>query len=86
MATESFKTLEAGFEAWNRSDIDAVMESFSDDVVWRTGAQMPDIDLVYEGRDGVRHFFKEFTDPSDEISIEIEDMIEARREAGLTDG
>jgi hypothetical protein len=47
---------------------------------------MPDIDLVYEDRDGVRRFFKEFTDPWDEISIEIEDMIEARREAGLTDG
>jgi hypothetical protein len=46
---------------------------------------MPDIDLVYEGRDGVRRF-KEFTGPWDEISIEIEDMIEARREAGLTDG
>jgi ketosteroid isomerase-like protein len=80
MATESFKTLEAGFEAWNRGDIDAVMESFSDDVVWRTGAQMPDIDLVYEGRDGVRRFFKEFTDPWDEISIEIEDLIDEQED------
>jgi hypothetical protein len=29
------------------------MEKFREDVVWRTGAQIPDVDLVYEGHDGV---------------------------------
>ena len=80
MHTESFKTLEAGFEAWNRRDIDSVMERFSEEIVWWSGAQIPDVDPVYEGHAGVRRFFREFVDPWDEISIEIEDVIDDRED------
>ena len=80
MPTESFKTLEASFEAWNRGDIDAVMENVSEEVVWRTGGQIPDIEAVYEGRDGVRRFFEQFIDPWDEISARIEEVIEDRED------
>ena len=80
MPTESFKTLEAGVAAWNRRDIDAVMENLSADIVWRTGGQIPDIEAVYEGHDGVRRFFGEFVDPWDEISIGIEEVIDDRED------
>jgi hypothetical protein len=58
--TESFKGLEAAIEAWNRRDIDTVMERINEDVVWRTGDQFPDIESVYEGHEGVRRFFQIF--------------------------
>lgn len=80
MPTESFKTLEAGIEAWNRRDIDRVIQNLSEDIVWVTGGQIPDIDPLYEGHDGVRRFFREFVDPWDEISIKIEDVIEDRED------
>jgi ketosteroid isomerase-like protein len=78
--TESFKTLEAAFEAWNRRDVDTVMEYVTEDVVWRTGRQLPDIDSVYEGHAGVRRFFRDFVEPWEEISVEIADVIEDRED------
>jgi ketosteroid isomerase-like protein len=78
--SESFKTLEAAFEAWNRRDIDSVMKYVTEDVVWRTGGQIPDIEPVYEGHTGVRRFFSQFLDPWEEISIKIEDVIEDRED------
>jgi ketosteroid isomerase-like protein len=80
MPTESFRNLERGVDAWNRRDVDTVMESFTEDVVWRTGGQIPDIESVYKGHEGVRRFFSQFVDPWEEISIEIEDVIEDRED------
>jgi ketosteroid isomerase-like protein len=80
MASRSFRTLEAGFEAWNRRDFDSVMESFSEDVVWRTGDLMPDVESVYEGTAGVRQFFRDFIEPWEEISVEIEEVVEDRED------
>jgi ketosteroid isomerase-like protein len=80
MATESMKRLEAGIEAWNRRDIDAALEHFSEDTVWRTGGQPPDVEDVYEGHEGVRRFFERFMDPWDQISISIEDVFEDTEE------
>jgi ketosteroid isomerase-like protein len=78
--TESFKTLQAAFEAWNRRDIDAVLQYLREDVVWRTGRNLPDVDAVYKGHSGVRRFFREFMEPWDEISVEILDVIEDRED------
>lgn len=83
MPTKSFKTLESAFEAWNRRDIDTVMEYVTEDVVWQTGRQLPDIDSVYEGHAGVRRFFREFVEPWEEISIEITDVIEDREDQAV---
>jgi ketosteroid isomerase-like protein len=80
MPTESFRNLELGFEAWNRRDVDAVMEVLSEDVVWEAGGQFPGIESVFEGHDGVRRFFRQFADPWEEISIQIEDVIDDRED------
>jgi ketosteroid isomerase-like protein len=78
--TESFKSLEAAFEAWNRRDVDTVMEYLTEDVVWRTGRNLPDVAAVYEGHEGVRRFFREFMEPWEEISVEIDEVIEDRED------
>jgi ketosteroid isomerase-like protein len=78
--SESFKNLEKGFEAWNQRDVDAVMEVLREDIVWRTGGQLPDIELVYEGHAGVRRFFEQFADPWEEISVQILEVIEDRED------
>jgi ketosteroid isomerase-like protein len=80
MATESFRTLEAAIDAWNRRDVETTLVNIREDVVWRTARSMPDIDRVYEGHDGLRRFFSDFSEPWEEISIQIEDVIEDRDE------
>jgi predicted SnoaL-like aldol condensation-catalyzing enzyme len=37
---------------------------------------MPDIDQVYEGHDGLRRFLNDFSEPWQEISIRLEEVIE----------
>src|SRR5262245_16874952 len=80
MPSESFKRLQQGIEAWNRGDIDAAVENLHEDIVWRTGGQFPDVEAVYEGREGVRRFFREFSEPWDEVTAEIEEVIEDRED------
>jgi ketosteroid isomerase-like protein len=80
MATESMKGLREALAAWNCQDTEAVMEYVNEDVVWRTGGQIPDLEAVYEGRDGVRRFFEQFVEPWEEISIEIEDVLDDRED------
>src|SRR5262245_44369527 len=80
MATESLRNFETAIDAWNRRDVEATLENIRKDVVWRTARSMPDIDLVYEGHEGLRRFFRDFSEPWDEISIELEHVIEDRDE------
>jgi ketosteroid isomerase-like protein len=80
VATESFRIFEAAIEAWNRGDIETTLVNIREDVVWRTARSMPDIDQVYEGHDGLRRFFRDFSEPWEEISIKLEDVIEDRDE------
>jgi ketosteroid isomerase-like protein len=80
MATESLRILEAAIEAWNRRDVEATLVNIREDVVWRTARSMPDIDRVYRGHGGLRRFFRDFSEPWEEISIQIEDVIADRDE------
>lgn len=80
MATESLRNFEAAIEAWNRRDVEATLENIREDVVWRTARSMPDIDRLYEGHDGLRRFFTDFSEPWEEISIQLEEVVEDRDE------
>jgi|SRR5262245_1679625 len=80
MATESLRILAAAFEAWNRGDVETTLVNIREDVVWRTARSMPDIDRIYEGHAGLIRFFNDFSEPWEEISIQLEDVIEDRDE------
>ena len=80
MATESFRILESAIESWNRGDLEATLVNIRDDVVWTTARSMPDIDRVYEGHEGLRRFFNDFSEPWEEISTQLEEVIEDRDE------
>ena len=80
MPTESFRILESAMESWNRGNLEETLVNIREDVVWMTARSMPDIDQVYEGHEGLRRFFKDFSEPWDEISTELEEVIEDRDE------
>jgi ketosteroid isomerase-like protein len=56
------------------------MKRFRNDVVWKTGGLVPDVAPVYEGPDGVRRFFEEFSEPWERILIEIKEVIDDRED------
>jgi ketosteroid isomerase-like protein len=76
--SEQLRNLRAAFDAWNRNDIEGTLRFHRDDVVWRTSGQLPDIDPVYEGKEEVRRFFRDFSEPWEEISITLEEIIDER--------
>ena len=78
MESEQLQQLRAAFDAWNRNDWDEALGYMREDVRWTTAQQLPDLDGVYEGREGVRRFFRLFSEPWEEISITLEQIIDER--------
>jgi ketosteroid isomerase-like protein len=76
--SEQLQNLRAAFEAWNRKDWEGALGYMREDVRWTTAQQLPDLDGVYEGREGVRRFFRAFSEPWEEISIALEQIIDER--------
>jgi ketosteroid isomerase-like protein len=46
----------AGYDAWNRDDLDAWLETFHPDAELRTSGVWPDFDPVYRGKEGLAEF------------------------------
>ncbi|MFL5908158.1 MAG: nuclear transport factor 2 family protein [Solirubrobacterales bacterium] len=78
MESEQLRQLRTAFDAWNRGDWQETLSYMRKDVVWRTGNLMPDVDAVYEGHEGVRRFWRDFSEPWDEISIILEEILDER--------
>ncbi len=76
--SEQLQRLRAAFESWNRGDYERALEFMREDVVWTPGGLIPDVDPVYHGREGVARFWRDFVEPWDEISIELEEVLDER--------
>jgi ketosteroid isomerase-like protein len=77
MSQENVKLVYAGYEAWNRREIDRIPEIFHPAIVWRTSGLWPDFEPVYEGHEGVARFWRAMFEPWAEIRIEPEKTHEA---------
>lgn len=78
MASELLNRLRGGFDSWNRGDDQEVLQLLREDIIWRTGGLMPDIDPLYEGHEGVQRFWRDFSEPWETISIELEEILDER--------
>ena len=78
MESEQLQRLRASFGAWNRGDTEETLRFTREDVIWKTAHQLPDLDPVYEGKEDVRRFFRDFSEPWEEISITLERIIDER--------
>ena len=76
--TEELRRMREAIELWNEGDYEAVLTYQHPDTVWRLDPVFPDLDRVYEGREGVRRFFEAFIEPWEEISIGLEEVIDER--------
>src|SRR5206468_1661893 len=64
----------AGYEAWNRGDLDAWLETLHPDVEFHTSGLFPDFDPVYRGHAGVAEFWQRLREPWEAFHIDIEQL------------
>jgi ketosteroid isomerase-like protein len=79
MSQENVELVRRAYEAWNRGDIDAVVQFAAPDGEYRPASLAvipPGMDAVYFGRDGFARFARDFVDLWDEFSIEPEHVID----------
>jgi ketosteroid isomerase-like protein len=76
--SEQLARMRSAVELWNARRYEEVLAYLHPDVIWRLDRFFPDLEPVYEGRDGVRRFFQDFVEPWEEISIGIDEVIDER--------
>jgi uncharacterized protein len=76
------------YERYTAGDLDSIIESVADDVVWRSVGPPERLRFakVYQGRDGVRAFFQALTEDWELISYKVNEFIaQGDRVVALTD-
>jgi len=66
----------AGYEAWNRDDLDAYLETLHPAVTLHTSGIWPDFDAAYSGHEGIAEFWRRMHEPWEAFRTEIEQIDE----------
>ena len=84
MSRENVEVVRRIIDAINRRDVDAVVESATEDVVTDWSNSRGLLSGVHQGRDQAREMFEEFLEPWDSLRWEPEELIELGDERVLT--
>jgi ketosteroid isomerase-like protein len=68
--------LRAGYDAWNRGDLDAWLELLDPDIVIRTSGAFPDFAPEYRGLERAGKFWRQMLEPWEDFRIEVEQIEE----------
>jgi ketosteroid isomerase-like protein len=66
--------LRAGYDAWNRGDLDAWLELLDPDIVIRTSGAFPDFAPEYRGLERAKKFWRQMLEPWEDFRIEVEQI------------
>ncbi len=77
MSGDDAHRIQAWFEAIRQGADEDVFELLDPAITWEPRADLPDTDVSYRGREGVRRLFASFQDVMDEIWFEPRELIEA---------
>jgi ketosteroid isomerase-like protein len=64
-----------GYEAWNRRDVDAVIEFLNPEIRWEGYTHIPESGTLI-GRDQVRSWLERFLEAWEELDIEVTETID----------
>ena len=81
IADENIALIHRGFDAFSRGDFDAGVADLDPDVEWHLAFRLPDLPLdktVYHGRDEVRRVWAAFRSAWDELTLSLEEVVDAR--------
>ena len=70
--SENVDLVVAGFDAWNRQDLDGFLASLAPDVEFWTSGVFPDFDSVYRGHVGIAEFWRRLHEPWDSLRADPE--------------
>jgi ketosteroid isomerase-like protein len=70
MSPENVELVRRGYEAWNRSDVEAFLQVAHPQVVYRTSGVFPGFDPEYHGREGMARFRETMLEAWDEFRLE----------------
>jgi ketosteroid isomerase-like protein len=68
--------LRAGYDAWNRGDLDGWLELLDPDIVIRTSGAFPDFAPEYRGLERAGKFWRQMLEPWEDFRIEVEQIEE----------
>jgi ketosteroid isomerase-like protein len=72
MSEENMELARQGYEAWNRGDLQWLLDHTTPDSEFRTARLFPDTDAAYRGQEGFRQFWNTFREPWTTFLIEVE--------------
>jgi uncharacterized protein len=72
MSQENREIARAGYEAWSRGDLEAMLAMLDEDVEFWTSGLFPGLEPVYRGHDGIRRYWEDFRSPWRSLRIEID--------------
>jgi ketosteroid isomerase-like protein len=75
-SAETRERLLAGYDAWNRGDLETWLDFMHPDVRLDAPGVFPGFDSEYRGHDGLRRFWAQLHDPWEEFSIDVEALKE----------
>ena len=75
MSQENVDLVRRSIGAFNSGDWDGSLEYMDEDIEWRAPYVVPDQDS-YFGRDGVRAFWRAWTDNFEGFRVEVEELID----------
>ena len=65
-----------GLAGWSRGDLEQAMEGLASDIEFVTSGVFPGLDRVYRGHAGFAKFFSDFRGAWEDITVEIERIVE----------
>jgi ketosteroid isomerase-like protein len=69
-----------GIALWNEGDFEGALEDLEPDIEWYTSGDIPGFDPVYRGHDGVRRFWRAWTETWESMTADIEQVFERETE------
>jgi ketosteroid isomerase-like protein len=72
MSEEKVEVVRRGYEAWNRGDLEWLLDHITPDHVFRTAQLFPDTEAVYRGREGLVRFWNLLLEPWETFQVEVE--------------
>jgi ketosteroid isomerase-like protein len=78
VSQENVDIAEAAYDAWNKGDLEAVLDQLHPDVEWEENAQVyPGLDPVYHGHEGFRKRQRDAFDAWERFAVEDCELIDA---------
>jgi ketosteroid isomerase-like protein len=72
MSEENIELVRQGYDAWNRGNLEWLLDHFTADCEFRMAQLFPDTNATYRGREGFTEFWNTFREPWESFVMEVE--------------